>query len=95
MPKKPFAPVNPALQFITMPQETPDPAPEVKPSAPISKHEIPAGFKRNPEFIEKRDRRIMVLMQPSLYDRIKHAAQAEGVSTNDWIHRALEKAAEE
>lgn len=84
--KKSFkAELNPAMQFISTPTEderevttATDPAPE--------------GYKVNPLYIEKRSKRLQLLVQPSLYDKIKAQADAEGCSVNDFIHRVLEDA---
>lgn len=81
--KKSFkADLNPAMQFISTPtedeREAPAPAPE--------------GYKVNPLYIEKRSKRLQLLVQPSLYDKIKAQADAEGCSVNDFIHRVLEDA---
>lgn len=95
MPKKPFTPaVNPAALFINVPEETPDPAPKAEASAPISKQEIPEGFKIDYRYAEKRSRHVQILLRPSLYDKIKKTAMTEGRSVNDVIHEMLEKAAE-
>jgi hypothetical protein len=83
--KKSFkADLNPAMQFISTQaaEETP---------API-REETPTGYRVNPLFIEKRSKRLQLLVQPSLYDQIKERADAEGCSVNDLIHRLLENA---
>ena len=82
--------LNPALQFIT-PQEpeAQQPTPAAAPRA------VPKGYKPNPEYIETKSRRLQLLMQPSLHDRIKRRAQAEGISVNELIHSILEAAMRE
>lgn len=83
--KKSFkADLNPAMQFISPPaaEETPAPVRE----------ETPAGYKVNPLYIEKRSKRLQLLVQPSLYNLIKDRAEAEKCSVNDLIHRVLENA---
>lgn len=67
---------NPALQFITKTTEQPD--------------KIPEGFKVNPEFIEKKSKRVQLVLQPSLYEKIKSAADKAGISLNEYAHRAFE-----
>lgn len=52
----------------------------------------PKGYKRDPRFIETRNKRYNALMQPSLFERIKAAAEAAGLSVNDLIHQTLEAA---
>ena len=58
----------------------------VKPGKP------PAGYKLNPLLIETKSRRLQLLLQPSLYRRIKRGADAEGKSVNEFIHSLLDEA---
>lgn len=82
MAKKDFSSIaNPALQFISK-EETNKQASRT----------IPEGYKINPEYIEKKSRRLQLLMQPSLYDLLKSRALEEGTSVNNLIHELLEKA---
>lgn len=84
--KKSFkAELNPAMQFISTPAEET----ETREDTPRAK-DAPEGYKVNPLYIEKRSKRLQLLVQPSLYDKIKTQADAEGCSVNDFIHRALE-----
>lgn len=55
-------------------------------------NKAPAGFKPNPMYIETKSRRLQLLMQPSLFERVKVCAAADGVSVNEWIHGCLESA---
>ena len=57
--------------------------------------DAPEGYKVNPLYIEKRSKRLQLLVQPSLYDKIKAQADTEGCSVNDFIHRVLEDAVKE
>ena len=86
--KKSFkAELNPAMQFISTPTEeteTREDTPRVK--------DAPEGYKVNPLYIEKRSKRLQLLVQPSLYDKIKAQAEGEGCSVNNFIHRVLEDA---
>lgn len=75
---------NPALRFISEPE--PDPRPETK---------APEGYKLNPIYVEKRSRRLQLVLQPSLYERVKATAAAAGQSVNDYIHDLLDKATRE
>lgn len=56
---------------------------------------VPDGYKLNPLFIEKRTKRLQLVLQPSLYDRIREKSAAEGISINEYCHRVLEDAAKE
>lgn len=90
--KKDFtAAFNPAEQFISMPandapQATTEPAQVETTTAP------PAGYKVDPRYIETKSRRVQMLIQPSLHDRIKARAKQERRSVNDMMHLLLEEA---
>lgn len=81
------AQMNPVMQFIS------NPAPEAP--APIQHQEsaeaAPEGFKANPG-VETKSRRLQLLMQPSLHNKVKAAAKAKGYSVNEYIHHILEAA---
>lgn len=81
MAKKSFSASMPAEMFIS--QET-----------QRGTVTAPQGYKVNHEVVETKSRRVQLLMQPSLYARLKDKAQEQGLSFNDFVHRALEKAAE-
>jgi hypothetical protein len=74
---------NPAMRFISTPAE---PAPADDAPQP------PEGFKRNPLYIETKSRRLQLLMQPSLYEKIKARSAEQGVSVNELVHSLLEEA---
>lgn len=83
---------NPALAFISA---DPD-AEEREPQAPeISPERPPEGFKRNPLYVETKSRRLQLVLQPSLYNRVKAGAAASGLSVNEYVHQILEKATKE
>lgn len=54
----------------------------------------PAGYRIDYGLIEAKSRRVQLLMQPSLYDKVKEAATAQGISFNDYVHQLLEKSLE-
>lgn len=80
------AELNPAMQFISTPTE------EREADATTVTAPAPEGYKVNPLYIEKRSKRLQLLVQPSLYDKIKAQADGEDCSVNDLIHRVLEEA---
>lgn len=88
--KKSFkADLNPAMQFISTPaEETTTGAGE----GVASTKDAPEGYRVNPLYIEKRSKRLQLLVQPSLYNKVKAQAETEGCSVNDYIHRVLEEA---
>jgi len=96
--KKSFkADINPAMQFISQPEEAPQEEATVTNSLtqsdttpPTLKGAIPSGFKPNPLYIETKSRRLQLLVQPSLYDRLKARATQEGKSINELVNSFLE-----
>lgn len=46
----------------------------------------------SPERREVKSRRVQLVMQPSLYRRVRDASSMAGLSLNAYCHRALEKA---
>ena len=81
---------NPALNFIsTAGKDTPAPEPQDALGEPVRPLE---GYKRNPEYIEKKTRRLQLILQPSLYDKVKARAEQNGTSVNEYIHSILEDA---
>jgi predicted HicB family RNase H-like nuclease len=92
MPKKTFQnEFNPALQFIST---LPDKKDEKKQEPEIQEIETtpaPVPKKRNPLYIETKSKRIQILMQPSLHNKLKTIATQKETSLNDLIHTILEQ----
>lgn len=96
---------NPALQFISGAADPEEPetekdtgaAPTVNAAEDLEdlRRHAPEGYKVDPRLIEKRTHRLQVVLQPSLYKKVKAAAKAKKVSVNDYIHRLLEQAVKE
>lgn len=121
-PKSFKAELNPALQFISMPeiepeqqgksvqqrvqknkQQTAQQAMQKLSAMPEngrqnsdnsnrSLNKIPEGYKANPKYIETKSKRVQLLMQPSLYERVKMQADESGLSVNECIHALLDEA---
>ena len=81
--KKTFNLQNPALQFIST---------QTNPTEQNVMPKAPEGYKQNPIYIEKKTRRLQLLMQPSLYNKLKARAQNNGCSVNDTLHVILAEA---
>lgn len=77
--------MHPAMQFISKPLNSDGPA-EGRPGKP------PEGFKVNPLYVETKSRRLQLLVQPSLYNKLKARAVAEQRSVNELIHVLLDGA---
>jgi len=93
--KKTFKNVsNPALQFISGAEtEAETPAKTIAEREETAK--APEGYKVNPLYIETRSKRLQLVVQPSLYEKVKAKAEGEGVSVNEYIHHILENATKE
>jgi hypothetical protein len=87
---------NPALQFLTDANEeikTEEGQPErIQPRAAEAP---PEGYKENPRFIELKTRRVQLVLQPSLYERVREAAFDAKLSLNEYIHQLLDNATKE
>lgn len=88
--------MNPALAFIS--KESID-AVEREKTTPPTGTGAPEGYKLNPayieKYIEKKTKRVQLVLQPSLYKRVKAASEAAGLSFNEFCHRVLDKATKE
>lgn len=81
------ADLNPAMQFISTPAEEKAEVPTTTTTAPA-----PEGYKVNPLYIETKSKRLQLLVQPSLLEKLKNRAKSEGRSVNDLVHSILEQA---
>jgi len=90
MAKKTFKD-NPALQFISTAEEEEQ---EVTPAqeAPTTAAKAPEGYKLNPLYVETKTRRLQLVLQPSLFNRVKKNAKKSGLSVNEYVHRILDEA---
>ena len=91
---------SPARQFFSGAVAEPEPDAEQEPRTESrqaamgtgAQEGAPAGYKRNPEYIECRTKRVQLVIQPSLYEAAKAAATEAGVSLNEFFNRAVAKA---
>lgn len=88
MAKKTFKD-NPALQFISTAEEEQEATPEQK--APTTA-KAPEGYKLNPLYVETKTKRLQLVLQPSLFNRVKKGAKQAGLSVNEYVHRILDEA---
>lgn len=88
MAKKSFK-NNPTLQFISTAieeeQET-SPAKEVR----ATKKKL-EGQRPNPLYVETKNRRLQLVIQPSLFERVKERAGKSGLFLNEYVHRILDE----
>lgn len=75
-------------------QKTDESAQEsTKANAPVpNSNTPPAGYKMNPMYVETKSRRLQLVLQPSLYERVKKAAQNSDLSVNEYVHQILDQA---
>ena len=52
----------------------------------------PKGYKFNPLYVEVKSKRVQLVLQPSLYERVKAASVTAGLSLNEYCHRVLDEA---
>ena len=52
----------------------------------------PKGYKINPLYVETKTKRVQLVLQPSLYKKIKTASKKAGLSLNEYAHRVFEAA---
>lgn len=93
MAKKTFKDsINPAMSFIS--QESIDRAEGETPATAEAKRpdKAPEGYKLNPLYIETKSKRLQLLIQPSLHEKLKRKAQADGTSVNDLVNSILQDA---
>ncbi len=93
MAKKTFKDsINPAMSFIS--QESIDRAEGETPATADAKKpdKAPEGYKLNPLYVETKSKRLQLLIQPSLHEKLKKKAQAEGTSVNDLVNGILQDA---
>ena len=77
--------MNPVLQIIDTTKTA-----EEAPRADAPKAEAPEGYYMDPRFIEKKTRRVGLLMRPSLYARLKEYADDIEESLNEAVDILLE-----
>lgn len=83
---KDFKNENPAMAFISKkPQETES----VHENADFEQNKPPKGYKIDPRYIETKSKRVGVLMQPSVFDRLKEFACEKRMSVNEAINEAV------
>ena len=98
MAKKTFKDsINPAMSFIS--QESIDraegeaPATEETVAKTVQRPaKAPEGYKLNPLYIETKSKRLQLLIQPPLHEKLKARAKAEGTSVNDIVNTILQDA---
>ena len=76
---------NPAMTFISTP------------AAPVKEEAgetAPDGFKMDRRFVETKSKRLQVLLQPSIYAKLKARAETDGASVNTLINQILISALE-
>lgn len=89
---QPNVEIAPELQFMS--KET-IAAVDGTESKPAATGKAPEGYKLNPLYVEVKSKRVQLVLQPSLYERVKAAAVKEGISFNEYCHRLLDDATRE
>lgn len=88
--KKTFKKDNPALSFMsTALEETALEADAEQVNIQLNKKDVPEGYKINPLYIEKKSKRVQLLLQPSVVGAIKELAKEKGISMNEAVNEAI------
>ena len=84
--------INPAMGFIS--QESIDQEAVLRNNVEVSQkcRKAPDGYKPNSLYVETRSRRLQLLVQPSLHEKLKRRAQSEGTSVNEVVNSILQDA---
>lgn len=80
---------NPAMQFITPPQEQSEPAKQDTKPQGRDQTEPQQITTQRFVYAEKKSQRVQLLMQPSIAQRAKAAADRLNISFNEYIYRAV------
>jgi len=80
--------LSPAMQFISHTEEE---NADVNNEDFANEDSAPAGFKKNPLYVETKSKRLQLLMQPSLHEKLKKRAALENKSINDLIHSIIQQ----
>ena len=89
MAKKDFKQNNPALAFISTPEEETQHTDLITDTTDTGKIDPPEGYRVNPLYIEKKTRRVNLILQPSVADGLKEVAKAKGISANEAASEAI------
>lgn len=88
--------ISPAAQFFNDMEKEPDTTPaaieeaDAHPGSTLKPTDPPPeGYKIDPRFIEKKTKRVQLVLQPSLYKRAQKAAKKQKISFNEMVHQLL------
>ena len=83
MTKKSFKEhINPAMNFISQEES----------GREVVHKKIPEGCKINPLYVETKSKRLQLLIQPSLHEKLKAEAAKKNTSVNDVVNQILNEA---
>jgi hypothetical protein len=82
--------MNPVMQFISQPADGPGECQKDGGAASLPAGKAPKGYKPNPLYVETKSRRVQLLVQPSMHERLKARAAKEGKSVNELANSLLE-----
>ena len=90
--------INPALSFMSKQEPAVEETKQAQEPPILEPTQEPAKdvkMKLSPLYIEVKSRRLQLVLQPSLYARIKKIAENKGRSINDLMHSILEAYADQ
>ena len=84
---------NPAIPFITTPQEPQEPQEQTTAETPSKTTEPAREAPQRPTmrfvYAEKKTQRVQLVMQPSVLERTRAAAESLNISLNEYINQAI------
>lgn len=90
MAKKTFKDsLNPAMNFISKESIEKADGDQTVPETTKS-GKPPKGYKLNPLYVETKSRRLQLLVQPSLHEKLKTKANENGMSLNELVNTILQ-----
>ena len=85
---KDFKNENPAMAFIS--EKLPE-VENIRENVDFERNKPPRGYKKDPKYIETKSRRFTVLLQPSVFERLKNFAFEKHISISEAINEALQR----
>ena len=84
---KSFKNDNPAMAFISVK----GPGKERGESTSMNGEAPPVGYRLDPRYVEVKSKKFGILLQPSVFERLKAIAEADHISVNEAINEAIKQ----
>lgn len=81
---KDFKSENPAMAFISKKSQDME-----EKHLKVDEEKPPKGYKMDPKYVETKSKRVGILIQPSVFERLKEFAYEKRISVNEAINEAV------